>query len=204
MKKIMQKIVSFFIGLIVLAGAGYAAYFYGKQYYTQWLDDKFETKIALISEEIQKVAELSTVKINYSDLISIKKEALFGFAKSYSIVKYSGILRIGIENIGLAQITGDRLNSQISITVPSVRVLSNSIESQEIFDEGQNIFVPITTSEIFNEIDKGRNEYVAKILETGIMQEAEQQAEQILRMMFSASGFENIFIHFSGDSNTLQ
>ena len=59
-----------------------------------------EKKYALVSQELQRCSELTTVKVSYSDIVTLKKSAVMGMAKSYSIVKFSGVIRCGIENLG--------------------------------------------------------------------------------------------------------
>ncbi|MGL4987314.1 MAG: hypothetical protein ACRC5H_09305, partial [Treponemataceae bacterium] len=92
-KFMLYKLLKFLFSIIFVAVVGYVLYFYGKKQYDVWIEQQFTTKIALISEEIQKVSELSTVKLNYSDLIAIKKSSFFGLAKSHAIIRYNAILR---------------------------------------------------------------------------------------------------------------
>ena len=60
--------------------------------YKQYEKYKFTALSALISSELMYCAELTTVKAVYSDVVTLKRRQVLGLAKSYSIVRYSGVL----------------------------------------------------------------------------------------------------------------
>ena len=61
--------------------------------YKQYEKHKFTALSALISSELMYCAELTTVKAVYSDVVTLKRRHVLGLAKSYSIVRYSGVIR---------------------------------------------------------------------------------------------------------------
>ena len=82
----------------------------------------------------------------------------------------------------------------IVITLPPVEILGNDIVSQEVFDEQQSVFVPITLEEVFNEIEKSREDALDEIKSEGIMQEAKEYARKVVRQFMLSAGFEDVIV----------
>lgn len=185
----ITKIIVRIITIILLVGI-----FVGAAYFVMERMTKVETqnKHALVDKQLSLCQELVTAKYKYSDIITLKKSS--GFAKSYSIVKYSGILRAGISSLSNIVYEIPAKGKKIEITLPPVEVLGNELLTQEIFDEKQSIFVPITTQEIFDEIEIARKEAEAEILEEGMLDEAREYAERVVTQLMYSLGFEEVVI----------
>lgn len=153
-----------------------------------------EKKYALVSQELQRCSELTTVKVSYSDIVTLKKSAVMGMAKSYSIVKFSGVIRCGIENLGDSRMYIDEGGKGIVLRIPVAKVLGNDIKEIYVFDEQQSIFIPITTQEILEQVELAREETLKKTLDSGILAESEQQARALLTTILSNMGFLRIDI----------
>lgn len=152
---------------------------------------KTEKKVALVEAKLLQCAELTTHKYQYSDIISIKKYNMI--AKSYSIIRYSGVVRIGIPNIEDMKVTfGKSTENTVYVELPKCEILGNDITDQEIFDESLSVFIPITTSEIFQEIETSRLLMQDKLVEKGIIEEADERAKTLVRGIFQSAGFEDI------------
>ena len=155
---------------------------------------EIEKKYALVSQELQHCSELTTVKINYSDIVTLKKSAVMGMAKSYSIVKFSGVIRCGIENLGDSRMYIDEDGKGITLRIPAAKVLGNDIQEISVFDEQQSIFVPITTQEVLDQVNFAREDTLQKNLDSGILAESEQQARTLLTTILSNMRFQRIDI----------
>lgn len=155
---------------------------------------KVDKKYAVVSQELQRCSELTTVKITYSDIVTLKKSAVMGMAKSYSIVKFSGVIRCGIENLGDSRMYIDEGGKGIVLRIPVAKVLGNDINEISVFDEQQSIFVPITTQEVLEQVELAREETLKKTLDSGILAESEQQARALLTTILSNMGFQRIDI----------
>ena len=97
-------------------------------------------KYALVEKQLSYCQELVTIKYRYSDIASIKKAS--GFSKSYSLVKYTGIIRAGIADVTKIDYKISADGKRIFLTLPQAEILGNEILSQDIFDEN-NEFYPI-------------------------------------------------------------
>ncbi len=152
---------------------------------------KTEKKVALVEEKLLQCAELATHKYQYSDIISIKKQNMI--AKSYSIIRYSGVIRIGIPNLEDMKVNfGKNTENTVFVDLPKCEILGNDIIDEEIFDESLSVFIPITTSEIFQEIEASRILMQDKLVEKGILDEADERAKTLVRGIFQSAGFEDI------------
>ena len=76
--------------------------------------------------------------------------------------------------------------------MPKTEILGNEITKQEVFDEKQSIFVPITTQEIFDEIELAKEEAVQEMIAEGILEESWEYASQIIKQFMLSLGFEEI------------
>ena len=131
---ILTKIIIILVLIMIMLGGGYF-------FFTKKMQPQKEVNILMVQNQLSYCQELVTLKYRYSDIISIKKS--LALSKSFSIVKYSGIIRVGIEDITLSDIKVSEDGRRVKIKIPDVVVLGNDITSQEVFDESHSIFVPI-------------------------------------------------------------
>lgn len=183
--KILWKIILILI-LVIAVGLGG---FYG---FKKFSEIKTEKRIALATAEMQKCAELISVKNYYSDIVSIKKSRIAGLAKSFSIVRYEGILRAGIADLSLCDVKVSQNGKKVEIIIPECEVLGNDISGIEVFDEDRSIFVSVTMKEMIDEINLSRESSKEKLIEAGILEEARQQAIMIIKNIFRAAGFSDV------------
>lgn len=184
-KKIFVRvIVSIVVVLLLLCGG----YFGFKRFGIV----RTETKLALVDRQLSYCQELVTAKYRYSDIITLKKSS--GFAKSYSIIKYTGLVRAGIADITDVSYSVSLDGKTITLTVPPAEILGNEIVSQGVFDEKQSIWVPISTQEVFDEIEKAKAEAVEDMVAEGILEEAREYAVRVITQFMLALGFEDVKI----------
>lgn len=183
--KIILRVVTIFALVLVLAGGSYLGL-------KRFMTVKTENKLALVDRQLSYCQELVTAKYRYSDIITLKKAA--GWAKSYSIVKYTGLVRAGLADITDVSYSVSIDGKSITLSVPAAEVLGNEIVSQSVFDEKQSIFVPITTQEIFDEIEAAKVAAVEDMITDGLLEDARDYAIRIIRQFMLALGFEDVII----------
>lgn len=182
--------VKIIFALVLAAALGGAGYFGWKKFTAV----KAERLRGMVTRELNFCAELVVTKASYSEIVSIKKSAIAGMARSYSIVRYGAVIRMGIGDITQAAVYVSPDSKSVYVDLPELAVLGNDITDFEVFDEGRSIFVPIQTQEIFDEIKKSQDEVLARILETGLRQESEEHAKSLITRVLSAMGFEFITV----------
>lgn len=183
--KVILRIVTIVVIALIL---GAAAWFGLKKFTTV----KYENKYALVDKQLSYCQELVTAKYRYSDIITLKKAA--GWAKSYSIIKYTGVVRAGIADITDVSYSISLDGKTITLDVPVAEVLGNEIVSQSVFDEKQSIFVPISTQDIFDEIERAKAEALEDMIAEGVLEEAREYAVRIIKQFMLALGFEEVKI----------
>ncbi len=182
---ILTKIIILLVLLCVLLGAGY--YIVTKKF-----TPKKETSVLMVMNQLSYCQELVSLKYHYSDVISIRKS--MALSKSFSIIKYSGIIRIGISDITLSDFEVYNEGKGLRVKLPDIEVLGNDITSQEVFDESHSIFVPITLDEVFSEIEKTKNNTLEDLLAEGILDEARENARKVVQQIMMAAGFEEVIV----------
>lgn len=190
MKNIKRKIICLLL-LILVASALAAGLFYTWKKITQV---QIEKKRETVTSQIEKVAELTVLKNTYSDVISIKKSAVAGLAKAYSIVKYTGVIRAGVKDVSRIKLDFSQDGKSIDVLLPHAEILGNGIIEQEVFDEKTSIFVPITTQEIFDEIASAMSLSEDRLIHSGYLIEADVYAKQLMSAFLTAAGYEEINI----------
>lgn len=154
---------------------------------------KKELHEAMVTQQLLSVQELITQKYRYSDIITLKKSIMF--SKSYSIVKFTGIIRAGISDVSKIKfkiIDSYNGSKSIRLKLPKSEILGNDIVEQAVFDEKRSLFVPITTQEIFDEIDLVRNNIAEEIVGEGFLSDADSSAKKTITQMMYALGFEAV------------
>ena len=182
---ILTKIIIILFLLIILLRGGY--YIYTKKF-----TPKTETNIAVVMNQLSFCQELVTAKYRYSDIISIKKT--MALSKSLSIIKYSGVIRIGIADITQSDFDIYNEGKALRIKLPDVEVLGNDITSQEVFDESHSIFIPITLDDVFSEIERAKDKTLEELVDEGILEEARENAKKVIQQIMLAAGFEEVVV----------
>lgn len=182
---ILTKIIIILILIIIILGAGYFVF-------TKKMEPKKEVSLLIVQNQLSYCQELVTIKYRYSDILSIKKS--LGFSKSYSIIKYSGIIRIGIPDLSLCDIEVTNEGKTLNIKLPDVEILGNDITSQEVFDESHSLFVPVSLDEAFAEIQRAKDNTLEELVDEGIMKEARENAKKVIQQIMMSAGFEEVIV----------
>ena len=183
--RIILRIVTIIVVALIVLGGGYFGF-------RRFTTVKSESKLALVDRQLSYCQELVTAKYRYSDIITLKKTA--GFSKSYSIIKYTGLVRAGLADITDVSYSVSLDGKTITLSVPKAEVLGNEIVSQSVFDEKQSVFVPISTQEIFDEIDRAKDQAVEDMIAEGVLEDARTYAVRIITQFMLAMGFEEVKI----------
>lgn len=182
---ILTKIIIILVLIMMILGGAYYVF-------TKKMEPKKEVSLLIVQNQLSYCQELVTVKYRYSDILSIKKS--LGFSKSYSIIKYSGIIRIGIPDLSLCDIEVYNEGKSLKIKLPDVEVLGNDITSQEVFDESHSLFVPISLDDAFGEIERAKNSTLEELVDEGIMKDARENAKKVIQQIMMSAGFEEVIV----------
>ena len=153
---------------------------------------RVQNRRAAVERELSECAELVLYKMRYSDIITIKKKG--AISKAFSIVRYSGVLRAGIEDIRDSDVEISPDGKSVVVKIPPTVLLGNDIQSQEVFDEQQRLFNRIGTQEIFDQIDAAKREAADEILADGLLDDADERAKQVVSALLKPLGFRSVVV----------
>ena len=188
----MKKIAKLIFRVATIFCILLALFFVTKFSFAKFTQIQIEKKRVAVERNLLESAELVLYKMRYSDMLVVKKRQ--GFSSAKSLVRYSGILRAGIEDISQSEIFVSSDGKKLFVKIPSCVLLGNEICSQEIFDERQGFFTKITTQEIFTEIDEAKNNAAQEILADGLLSDADARAALVIRQLLLPIGFEEVFV----------
>ena len=188
----MKKIAKLIFRVATIFCILLAMFFAMKFSFAKFTQIQIEKKRVAVERNLLESAELVLYKMRYSDMLVVKKRQGFSSAKSF--VRYSGILRAGIEDISQSEIFVSSDGKKLFVKIPSCVLLGNEICSQEIFDERQGFFTKITTQEIFTEIDEAKNNAAQEILADGLLSDADARAALVIRQLLLPIGFEDVVV----------
>lgn len=183
--KVVLRIVTILVIAVILLAVGYFGY-------KKLTFVKSENKTAIVDRQLSFCQELVTEKYRYSDIITLKKAS--GFARSYSIIKYTGLIRAGIADFTDISYSISLDGKTITLNIPPAEILGNEVVSQSVFDEKHSIFVPISTQEIFDEMERAKAEAVEDMIAEGVLDDAREYAVRIITQFMLALGFEEVRI----------
>ena len=186
--RLLTKIIIILILLIILLGGGY--FILSKKILR--VEPEKESRTLIVLNQLSYCQELVTMKYFYTDIASTKKQYLK--AKSYSLVKFTGVIRIGIQNLTDCDFEIYNEGKGLKIKMPDVEILGNDITSQEVFDESHSIFVPITLDEVFTEIEKAKQGTLEDLISDGILKDARENAKRVIQQIMMAAGFEEVIV----------
>lgn len=182
----LNKLIIILFLIALMMGFGYFGWKKGTQ-------TVVEKKSVLVKDSLTYWQEFVTLKYRYSDIVSIKKSNFF--TSSYTLVKYTGIVRAGIPDLTECDVKVSADGKKITIKLTDAQILGNELESQEVFDEQKSIFIDLSTSEVFTEIEKSREYALQDLLKEGILDDAKEYAKKILRQICITAGYEQIEIY---------
>lgn len=150
---------------------------------------------------INQVLDINTVKYNYSNVITVKKdksinEIKIPFTEKSFVVKYDGIINAGVrpENIKVLKNDG----KDISIEVKKCEILDHYIDDENfyIYDIKNSIFNKLNVQEVIDDVNKYKKDYEKKLIQEGFMDEVKNNTKSSIENILKNIGYKNIEILF--------
>ena len=162
-------------------------------------NDKVITS-TIISERLSKISELSTVKYNYSNIITLKnsrklKDYSIPFTEKSFLIKYSGYIKAGVDLKDLDVLVTDK---KITITFKKAKILDHVINNKDLFvyDEKSSMFNKLSMQDMINEISNEKGKVEADLAKTGFLDTANANTKLLLQGILLDMGFKNVTIVF--------
>lgn len=154
-----------------------------------------------VMNSISQVLNLSTVKYNYSNVITVKKDKSINdikipFTEKSFIIKYNGVINGGVtpEDINIVKNTGD----EIFIEIEKCEILDHYIDNDDIYvyDVKNSIFNKLEIQEVLDDINKYKKEYEEKALNEGLMDEIMESSKSSIENMLKNVGYKEVVVSF--------
>lgn len=155
-----------------------------------------------IAEKVEKIAEISTIKYNYSSVVALKdsmklKDIPIPFTGKSFIVKYNGYIKFGTDfKNKTINLSSDK--KKVTITLSKSRVLDNVADTKNlmVYDERYSIFNRYGAEDMIDEIAKEQKRIEGTLVKEGYIEKANKEVEILLKGMLSEMGFEEIDVVF--------
>lgn len=145
-----------------------------------------ETRIKVLTEEMDIIGELSTVEYLYTDATHFTDaRKIKGFklplTKKSVLAKWSGTIKAGIK-VEKISITEDEKEKIIIVTMPHAEVFSNEVDedSFETLDEDDGFFNKVTVDDTVNLVEDTKDDMNRRAISAGLLEKAENNAKQII------------------------
>lgn len=154
-----------------------------------------------VIDTISQVLDINTVKYNYSNIVTVKKDKSISdikipFTEKSFVIKYNGIINAGVrpENISITKNTGDK----ILVEIKKCEILDHYIDNDNlyVYDVKNSIFNKLGVQEVFNDLNKYKKEYEKKIIEEGFIDEVKANTKLSIENMLKSIGYKEVEVTF--------
>lgn len=155
-----------------------------------------------IKEKITKIGELAGVNYNYTDVLSYKnRREVRGInipiMEKGFIIKYKGYLKAGVDMDSFKITINDK--DSIDVEMGRGKILENVIieEEVEVLDEKDGLFNKLKFEDLYDILIEEKTKNETKLINEGLLKEAEDNIEEILISLLEEIGFKEIIIEFN-------
>ena len=162
----------FLCGALILAGVLFA----GRTAINNWLNPKPTVDIAFVSSKLEDAAELTTQKLYYSGLVTVKEGSIpFITQKGFSMT-YTAVVTAGIKDLSQAKITVDDAAKTVNVVLPASEILDVNVDESTIafYDEKRALFNWTDKTDVTDAIQMANSDVTKH---TDLMNELKADAE---------------------------
>lgn len=154
-----------------------------------------------VIDTISQVLDINTVKYNYSNVVTVKKDKSINkikipFTEKSFVVKYNGVVNAGVrpENIKVLKNDG----KGITIEVKRCEILDHYIDDDNfyIYDVKSSIFNKLKVQEIIDDVNKYKKEYEGKLIQEGFMDEVKNNTKLSIENILKNIGYKSVEVLF--------
>lgn len=151
----------------------------------------------LIETRLEEIAELASVNYIYKNMGQFENTSTFygltiPFTTKKFILSYSGEIKAGID---LSDIKVDLSEQTITVELPEAKILSHAIDEKSVtvFDEKTSLFNPIKIDDMTTFTADQKDQMEKEVIEKGLLVQARESAEKMLKSMLTFEGYEVVF-----------
>ena len=154
-----------------------------------------------IIDTLSQVLDISTVKYNYSNIVTIKKDKSINdikipFTEKSFIIKYNGVINGGVKPEDIEIISNEE--NKIVIEVNKCQILDHYIDEKNmyVYDIKSSIFNKLDVQEVLDDINKCKKQYEEKLISEGFIEEVQNNTKVSLEKILKGLGYEEVSINF--------
>ena len=154
-----------------------------------------------IMDTLSQVLDISTVKYNYSNIVTIKKDKSINdikipFTEKSFIIKYNGVVNGGVKPEDIEIISN--VENKIAIDIEKCQILDHYIDNENIYvyDVKKSIFNELNVQEVLDDINSCKKEYEEKLISEGFMEEVQNNTKSSIENVLNSLGYEEVIINF--------
>lgn len=193
MKKIKNTLL-LLLGLAILAGA---------YLMIRGLGDPSKEQITAsgVLERIQPLSELNTVEMYFNEIIDFNDAKHFHnfeipFTQKSFIFTVKARVKAGIDLMPLTEENIRISGTEIILVLPAPTITSKEILEYKAYDEQDGLFNEITTEDTFKALNQFEGSLEKQALDSGILEQAQNNARNSLTGLLKSLEFETIAIEF--------
>lgn len=193
------RLKNILILLLIAVIAGLSSYIY----LTLPEETQPEYTSSSVFERIVAIQEVSLVQYHYTGVVGFQDRRTIGninipFTKKHFLVQYDGYIKAGVDFQDLKIEVEDK---QIDVEIPRARIMENVIDENSlvVYDESMNILNQTRIEDYNQSIIKEKEKMEEESVERGILAQAEEQADLLIRSMVQDMGFEEISIQLAAE-----
>ena len=211
MKEILNRVIIVMAIVLLCCGVFWGTkYYYSKQVETVEIireipvETVIEKEIQISGETIRSnmanIGKLCTAEYNYTHVEKVDSSREINgfkvpFTSSKFIYSYDGTIMAGIDFTKI-QIDKKDVEKIITVTLPDVEIISSDVDqdSFKLYDEKNNIFNPISVTDVADSFADLKNSEERKAIENGLLDKARESAiilvENFMRGSYDVGDYE--------------
>lgn len=148
-----------------------------------------------VVEKVKSISELNTVEMYFNEIIDYKNAKKFNqydipFTEKSFIFTVKAKVKAGIDLSALTEDDVKIIGDAITITLPEPQITSKEILSYKAYDEKDGLFNEITNEDTLMALEEFTKNLDQQALENGLLEEADERTQQVLRNILKIMGFE--------------
>ncbi len=193
MKKILSKAVLFIVVVLLCCGVFLGTkYYYSRQVKTvevvkevpveKIIEKDIQISGETIRDSMANIGKLCTAEYSYTHVEHVDSSREINgfkvpFTTSTFIYSYDGIVMAGIDFTKI-QIDKNDIEKIITVILPDVEIISSDVDqnSFQLYDEKNNIFNPISVTDVADSFTDLKNSEEKKAIEKGLFDRARASA----------------------------
>jgi len=158
----------------------------------------------IIESQIAQIAEISSVKYNYRDVLQMTNHRKINgmkvpFTEKSFIIVYNGYVKAGVDLTDVEVTVDD--GKYVTVTIPNARILDNVIDEKtiDVVDETSSMFNELKMDDYFEVISAKKDVVAENLIEEGFLDEANKHVELLIKGILNVEEIEGVSVVFRND-----